>query len=250
MVSSEEVRESVKAYLNLEHTSARVTNKVIDISMGAAAIKVAGLDYFRDLLQTIYLDYNDVGEFLIERRIVPHQSFSDGDVGKNNWRRMIPIDFNHYSIQSSSLENYAFSPYYLAYSSLAGRRYTVLPSPKSGNTLMKVLDPLPKQPTDCTKRRKIKLLYYPIIPAIEEFPEEFVHVVILETLISMAPHMKLQSGQSYIESLKQESRYEKFKLKNHASRVETGFNQQQHNDITQAFLNGYTSDLFLFGRNP
>jgi hypothetical protein len=248
VVSSEELREDIKAHLALEHLPEQQAVRVIDFNMGRAAIKIAGMGPFRDLLVTTYVPYSDDGKFSVKRRITPHQAFIDGDEGKQNWRRLIPIDFDHFSMQSSGIDTYFSYSAYSALSGMGGRRYTVLPKTDSGTTFMQILDPVPAQSPDCANKKTVKLIYYPIIPAIDEFPEEFIPLLLYETLVGIAPHIKLQSGNSYVEQLKLETKEMRFKLKNIAEKIETNYNQQQHNDITQAFLTGQTSDLFLFNR--
>lgn len=249
MVSGEELREIVKVHLAMEHLPEQQATKLIDFHIGRAAIEATALLPFRDLIVTTYIPYDDNGKFSISRRITPHQAFIDGDEGQRNWRRLIPIDFNHFSMEDSGIDTYY--PYYSYYSGLVGmggRRYTVLPKTKSDITEMQVLDPIPQQSENCADKRKIKLLYVPKIPAIDEFPEEAVPLLLTETLLGIAPHIKLQSGNSYVEQLKLQQKSLRFKFKNMAERVETFYNPQQNNDLTQAFLAGQTSDMFLFGR--
>lgn len=248
MVSSEELREDIKAHLSLEHLPEQNATRVIDFNMGRAAVKIAAMGPFRDLLVTTYVPYDNAGKFSVKRRVIPHQTFIDGDQGKNNWRRLIPIDFDHFSMQQSGLDSYLTYSNYSSIAGIGGRRYTVLPKEDPNETNMQILDPLPTQVNDCSSQRKVKLLYYPIMPAIDEFPEEFIPLLLYETLVGIAPHSKLQSGNSYVEQLKLETKEMRFKLKNQAEKIETMYNQQQHNDITQAFLAGQTSDLFLFNR--
>lgn len=249
MVTSEELRETIKAHLALEHLPEQTATRIIDFQMGKAAIKIAAMGTFRDLLVTEYVPYSVDGFFSVPRRVIPHQAYIDGDKGENNWRRLIPIDFDHFSMQSSGIETYyPYYSYYSALTGMGGRRYTVLPKEKPGETRMQILDPVPANPPECVNRKTVKLLYYPIVPAIDEFPEEFLPLLLVETMIGIAPHTKLQSGSSYVEQLKMEQKELRFKIKNNAEKIETNFNQQIPNNITQAFLLGQTSDLFLFNR--
>ena len=248
MVSGEELRETVKIHLALESMPDHQATKLIYFHMGRAAFVVASSIPFRDLIVTTYLPYDENGKFSINRRITPHQAFIDGDENQRNWRRLVPIDFNHFSMEDSGID--AYYSYYHNYASLLGignRRYTVLPKTKPDITEMQVLDPVPTQSEKCIDQRKIKLLYIPKIPAIDEFPEEAIPYLLTETLLGIAPHLKLQSGNSYVEQLKMEQKSLRFRFKNMSERVETMYNPQQNNDLTHAFLMGQTSDHFLFG---
>jgi len=161
-INGEDIKNKLYLRLNMYGLADTTTDKLLNMYIDTVSMQIAAERWYHDLLKTEYLDTDSDGKFTIEQNIVPYAVFAYGTEGeRHTWQRLTPIDYEYFLNWDSRV--------YRGVNSMGGggawsgirRRYTVLPEGDSDHTVMQILEIQDIVP--------IKIVYYPIRPAISDF---------------------------------------------------------------------------------
>lgn len=155
-ISGEDIKNKLYLRLNMYGLADDTTSKLLNMYIETVAMELAAEKWYDDLLKTEYFTTDSNGKFTVEANVIPYAVFAYGTEGESHsWQRLTAVEYE----------------YFLNWDSRAGvmstgsGRYTILPEGDADNTVIQTLDD--------QSSISIKLVYYPIRPAIEEFPTYF-----------------------------------------------------------------------------
>lgn len=157
-LSSEDIKNKLALRLDMYGLATQDTDKLLNLYIDTAVMEIAAEKWYRDLLKTEYLKSDSEGKITVQDKILPYALFGYGTEGtSHSWQRFTPIDYEYFLNWDSRA--------YTKDSYGGVNRYSIIPSSNVDYTVLQLLEE--------QSSIDIKLVYYPIRPAVADFPPYF-----------------------------------------------------------------------------
>jgi len=211
------------------------SDAIIDSRIRSACIQVAQETVWECLLEEVTGTLTTSSTFIIDKPVLPHMVFMYGTDNDPNWRRVVCTEFDKaYAGQQQGIYTYNPTTY--------KRRYQVnkLHSDKN-QTQLKVLG------FTVAPETSIKVLYYPLIPAVAQFTENFIPLLLNKVIYETRLYFADKSPQFNYQLLDGMIKDQLFNLRKVENRIEVQNYKRIKTNNEREFLNNGFSDLIFFG---
>jgi hypothetical protein len=208
------IKQVIKLRLNQDGIQSNAMEEMWDFHIQTACMEIAGTTYFRELLKTVQGSCSEKGVFTVNKSVVPYQYYYGGIVDEDyTWLRVTPVDYDYFTrYRSGYIRTVRISSGYM----LQGR-YTLLPTDDNNVTTLKFLE--------LESAYSVKLIYYPITPDPDDFPEYFIPWIVSRVMELISVDVKSDSKDRYIQQLKEETMKVAKVVTNRANKIEKNLNK-------------------------
>lgn len=237
MISGEDIKKKILLRLGNYSLVDQETDFLLDMYIDSVSMEIAASRWYRDLLKTEYLDANTEGVFTIAGNIIPFLVFAYGTENeRHSWQRLTPVDYEYF-------ENWQ-SRVYRGVNLTGGggitggirRRYSIIPEGNPDITTMKLLELQDIVP--------IKIIYYPIRPAVSDFPDFFEPLITNKVLELYTIDRQDGSKDRYVQLLAKRTEDLDKRIKKQANLIEVNnYNSSVKNQKTRDWMQSESNDI-------
>lgn len=236
-ISGEDIKKKILLRLGNYSFVDTETEYLLDMYIDSVTMDIAGTRWYRDLLKTEYLDADSDGIFSVAGNIIPFLTFAYGTENeRHSWQRLTPVDYEYF-------ENWQ-SRVYRGVNLTGGggitggirRRYSIIPEGDPDTTTMKLLELQDTVP--------IKLIYYPIRPAVSDFPDYFEPLITNKVIELYTIDRQDSSKDRYVQLLAKRTEDLDKRIKKQANTIEVNkYGPSVRNQKTQDWIMSESNDI-------
>ncbi len=224
-ISGEDIKNKVYRRLNQNGLATVETDNLIEDYIDDVITVLAADKWYHDLLKTKYLTTDSDGKFTIEDNVIPYITFAYGTEGeRHTWQRLTPVDYEYFENWDSRVYR---GTSYAGGGGGVRRRYSILPEGDADHTVMQILE--------IQESVSIKIIYYPIRPAVADFASYFEPLITNMVLEMYTMDKQDASKDRYVRMLQDQTKKLTKLLKKQAETFEI-------NSATQTTKNAKTRD--------
>lgn len=236
-ISGEDIKTKVMLRLNQNGLASKSTDKLLNMYIDSVVMEIAAESWYDDLLKTKEDITTDAdGKFEIEGNIIPYLMFAYGtEDQRHSWQRLTPVSFEYFASWDNRIYRGASS-----YGGGAGggyrRRYSLIYEGDPDNTTMQILE--------IQNEVNIKCIYYPIRPAISDFPNYFEPLITNRVIELYTLDFQEASNDRYVKLLQDRTKELTKKLKKQANTVEVNaYDRTIRNAKTRDWIDAESNDI-------
>lgn len=211
------------------------SDSIIDMQIRAACSEVAQETVWECLLEEVVGNLTTSSTFIINELCMPHMVFMYGTEDSPNWRRVLCTDFDFgYSLQQQGNFNYNISGY--------RRRYMVNKlHPVKTETQLKLVN------FTTSPESTIRVLYYPLLPAVAQFTENFIPYILNKVIRNTLLFFREKSPMFNYQLLEKQMEDQLFALRKTENKIELHRQKRIKTRNEIEFINQGYSDLLFYG---
>jgi hypothetical protein len=225
--------------LNMEYSINPTNANIIDFHIQRACTDLAQVSKWEALLKETTLTCTTNGSIIIPEPCLPSMVFVGGVGNQPSWRRVLAVEFDDFCM----LRNSRGQGFYYRTGTQIQNRYTIDKFHENKDeTKIQLLGQV-------FASRPIKVIYYPLMPAVSNFPPQFIPILYDKVLFSVLPTFSENTTQFALEILKRSIKEQTFNMKRREQQIELTKFARNRNASERSFIEQGISDLLFASQN-